>query len=83
MNVTLDFKNIKNKSDLHKYLKKQLELPEYYGNNLDALHDCIDNTGESLSIKILNFDSLKKNVGEYADVLLHVFEDAEDVIISY
>ena len=26
---------------LHDMLEKELELPEWYGRNLDALHDCL------------------------------------------
>ena len=81
MNVTLDFKNINSKSSLHQYLKEQLLLPEYYGNNLDALHDCLTERREPVSVHICHFDSLKKCLGEYADVLLQVLKDT--TIISY
>lgn len=27
--------------NFHAYLKKELDLPEYYGENLDALYDCL------------------------------------------
>lgn len=32
---------LKDKELLHDVLAQQLELPEYYGRNLDALHDCL------------------------------------------
>lgn len=37
--ITLDFTGIYNRDNLHQYLKEQFEFPEYYGENLDALHD--------------------------------------------
>ena len=75
MNVILDFENISSKSSLHQYLKEQLALPEYYGNNLDALHDVLAEKREPVSICICHFDSLKQVLGEYAEVLLQVLQD--------
>ena len=75
MNVILDFENIRSKSSLHQYLKEQLALPEYYGNNLDALHDALAEKREPVSICICHFDSLKQVLGEYAEVLLRVLQD--------
>lgn len=76
MEIILDFNNIHNKTELHTYLKKELQLPEYYGNNLDALHDCLSEKGEHLSITIVHFGALKQALGDYADVLLQVFADS-------
>ncbi len=41
MKVTLDAKQLDERGQAHAYLKKMLELPDYYGNNLDALYDCL------------------------------------------
>ncbi len=32
---------IKNIDDFHKTIKRQLNFPDYYGENLDALWDCV------------------------------------------
>ena len=76
MEIILDLSNIKDKAELHMYLKQKLHLPEYYGNNLDALHDCLFEKKEHLSIAIVHFDTLKQTLGDYADVLLQVFADS-------
>lgn len=47
MKVILDAGKIEEKGKSHEYLKEMLQLPEHYGKNLDALHDCLtemDNT---------------------------------------
>jgi ribonuclease inhibitor len=82
MNQVLDFEYIKNKTELHEYLKTQLKLPEYYGNNLDALYDCLAGCGEDLCITFYHYDILQQELGEYAQVLLQVFKDAKITVVQ-
>ncbi len=39
--AVINGEQIRSMSDLHQTLKKELALPEYYGENLDALWDCL------------------------------------------
>ena len=39
--VTLALARMQSIRQLHKYLRAELELPDYYGENLDALYDCL------------------------------------------
>ena len=39
--IILDGRELTSKEKLHSVLKEALNLPDYYGNNLDALHDCL------------------------------------------
>ena len=39
--VTLDGNLLSDLTQVHDYLKEQLDFPEYYGKNSDALHDCL------------------------------------------
>lgn len=39
--IILDGNILSEKETAHDYVKQMLELPEYYGNNLDALYDCL------------------------------------------
>ena len=45
------------KKEGHKYLKKILDFPDYYGENLDALYDCLTDIGTDTEI-ILDNDKL-------------------------
>ena len=50
--IEIDGKSIKN--DGHKYLKKVFDFPDYYGNNLDALYDCLTDIGAPTEIRLKN-----------------------------
>lgn len=41
MKYVLDATCMQDRRETHEYLKKVLNLPDYYGENLDALYDCI------------------------------------------
>jgi len=50
---------------MHKSLKRELPFPDYYGNNLDALNDClseIDILGEGLVVVLRNFDMAAEEI---------------------
>ena len=51
MKKTFDLSKINSKSEFHKLVKEALDFPEYYGNNLDALHDMLTEIGDELSLE--------------------------------
>lgn len=69
----LDCAMMTDRKEAHRYLASQLQLPEYYGGNLDALNDCLY---ELLPCKItlLNIGALSA-LGEYGETLKSVFFD--------
>ena len=60
----------------HYYLKRKLDLPSYYGANLDALWDVLSTVSEPLQVNLLFRDQMVKNLGRYSDDLIQVFRDA-------
>ena len=46
----------------HEYLAEKLDFPDYYGNNLDALYDCLTEMGGNKVIRILHSEKLKKKI---------------------
>ena len=84
MEVILKGDEIKSISDFHVKIKELLELPEYYGENLDALWDCLTgwiNTPLTLIWK--DFHDSKENLGEYAEKILVLFEDAQKKVSGF
>ena len=60
--------------DLHRALKQMLSLPDYYGMNADALHDCLSERRETVNLWIVS-----PGVGETARSLAAVRAVVEDL----
>ncbi|MBQ1781286.1 MAG: barstar family protein [Methanobrevibacter sp.] len=58
--MQLDGKLIKKQG--HDYLKEALNLPDYYGKNLDALYDCL--TEIECEIELVNADEVESDIIE-------------------
>lgn len=74
--IILDGKEMSDKAAAHKYIKKQMNFPDYYGENLDALWDLLSTTSTSISIYLINEQEMINNLGEYGGLLIGVFQDA-------
>ncbi len=75
----LDFAEIKSLLGLHEYLKEIFSLPDYYGNNMDALWDCLSCCyDESTTIELRNLDVLRKRLEQTTQIMLGVFQDLHD-----
>ena len=76
--VILDFTDCEHLGEIHLILKTKFGLPEYYGENWDALWDClrylwIDE--EDVKVNIYGFLSLPDDLREYCVTMLEVFDD--------
>ena len=60
--------------ELHLALKLMLDLPEYYGCNADALHDCLSERRTPINLTVLSQGS-----GETADALRKCIRVVEDL----
>ena len=68
---TVDFSEVENYMDIHEVLKRDLEFPDYYGGNLDALNDCLtDMLSEISFIQMKGFEDLDKRFdGSFSEIL--------------
>ena len=75
--VILDFNGAETKEEIHGILKRELDLPDHYGNNLDALYDCLTDIHEDTAIGFYwtEDDSL---ISGYLRRAQLVFADAEE-----
>ena len=70
--ITLDGNILADAAKVHDYLMEILEFPEYYGKNLDALHDCLTDL-EDVEITITSPDE----DGAIFQRILRVFKTAD------
>ena len=57
----VDFSKVKYYIEIHEVLKRELDFPDYYGGNTDALWDCLtDMLGDPSHIEIFGFEDIKE-----------------------
>ncbi|WP_343287513.1 barstar family protein [Bacillus sp. CGMCC 1.16541] len=75
--LMIDGKAITSMAELHEYLKTNLDFPDYYGENLDALFDCL--TGHvalPLTITWIHFEESVQAIGQQATFAADTIRDA-------
>ena len=65
-------------ADIHRLLAAELNFPEWYGRNLDALHDCLTEIGEETSFTILQPETLLETLGSGYTRLCRVLADSAE-----
>ena len=66
----IDGRTVTSMADVHAALAQQLAFPEWYGGNLDALHDCLTETAVDIQITLVEPDLLP--------ALLHMLQDCAE-----
>lgn len=62
--VTLYGAEINGKAALHAAIARQLRFPDWYGANLDALHDLLTERRQPLRVLVLGRAALRESLGE-------------------
>lgn len=76
MYLIIDGTLIQNREALHDLLSRELQLPEWYGRNLDALQDCLTDRRQPVDIILLHQETLMENLGMYGAMFRKVLLDA-------
>ena len=73
--IILNGNNMTGRAEAHAELKRKLDLPDYYGANLDALNDCLGEKSERELVVISDAGTFLEDCGLYGARLLKVFSD--------
>ena len=80
--LLIDGELIHSKNDFYDAVRSQLSVPDYFGNNLDALHDIMTEYSEPVRLTIEHLTSLRKSLGStYLMLLFTVMTESEGQIL--
>lgn len=76
--ITIDCRGFVPRSDLHNAFSRALSFPDWYGNNLDALHDQLTSICEDTHLLLLHWEDAQTALGRYACGAKLAILDAEE-----
>lgn len=74
--ITINCTAIENKADFHAALASALSFPDDYGNNLDALYDCLTELDQDIRLILTDWHHLEYRLGDYSGKAVYVFHCA-------
>ena len=81
--ITLDFNKTENIQQTYEELKKQMTLPEYFGNNLDALHDCLTECAEPIELTLIPGEKKEESwVAAFGRVCMDAAEENSKISVE-
>ena len=78
MRVVLDGGSVGSRETLHQALAALLRLPDWYGGNLDALHDCLTDLHEPTELIVHGTSALDELLGRRANAFRRVLDDSAE-----
>ena len=76
--IVLNGQDYQDRKDFYKDVRQKFDFPDYFGRNLDALHDCLTEVGRDVTVLLLNRDALSENLGAYAEKIVRVLKNSAE-----
>ena len=74
---TLDFSNVQQYGDIHQIIKKELDFPDYYGENWSAFWDCLTEMVDEediLYIELIGLEELQQKFSHVSNKMLEILK---------
>lgn len=78
--IKIDLSRCRYLGELHLLLKEKFGLPEYYGENWDALWDCMDGRFgdcDEVIIEVSGYNEMNEELQTGCRTMLEIFEEVE------
>ena len=72
---SVDFSKVKYYIEIHEVLKRDLDFPDYYGMNLDALYDCAS-TLKDVEVHLFYWYLMVEQLGHYGQLVIETLSEA-------
>lgn len=76
--LKLDASNVTSRGELHDVFAQTLSLPDWYGRNLDALHDCLTEQSADVRITVAAAELIGTLGERYVRNLLRLLRDCAE-----
>lgn len=74
--IILDGLELQSLEEVHDRFARALDLPEWYGRNLDALFDCLTERSEPVTVRLLHQEDLEDRLGRRGPALVRLLRRA-------
>ena len=80
----IDFSKCRYANEIHAEIKNTLNFPEHYGENLDALWDCLwEYYDRSVLIEIYGFNSAVQEIREELKGIIRIFDRGAELLKGF
>ena len=78
MVIELDGRAMTDRPAAHSHLAERLELPSWYGRNLDALYDVLTDISRETELILRDPGAVAEQLGRYGEALLDTLREAAE-----
>jgi len=76
--IYIGIENARTMDDIYGIFEEALDMPEYFGRNLDALHDCLCEVSKELCIVLADSEKLSEQIPKYKAFLRMLKDTTEE-----